>query len=491
LARLVIVSNRVSRPSTRATPQAAGGLAVAMRDALRASGGMWFGWSGEVVEHATGTPQIQSQGGITYVTIDLGRDEHRDYYLDFANSTLWPLLHYRLGLIVYRRHAFERYREVNRRLARTLCTLLQPDDLVWVHDYHLIPLGAELRELGVANRVGFFLHTPFPPPEVLEALPHHETLVRALCAYDLVGFQTEDGVRAFLACIERFAHGRDLGDGVYSAYGVRSRAAAFPISIDTEAFERLAERVANAPETQRLRESLAGRALVIGADRLDYSKGIPNRCEAIDALLTEWPQYRSRFQYLQVTPHSRAEVAQYRALRREVESAVGRVNGRFAEFDWTPIRYINKSLSRRTLAGFYRLARIGLVTPLRDGQNLVAKEFVAAQDPSDPGVLILSRFAGSARELDQALLVNPIDIDDIAAALHRGFEMPLAERQERWAAMMSVLRRNDLTYWRESFVAALRASVPVAAARPADHGGNAVIYDWRSRELIPSETGGG
>ncbi|MBI3513462.1 MAG: alpha,alpha-trehalose-phosphate synthase (UDP-forming) [Proteobacteria bacterium] len=453
MARLVIVSNRVSQPGARS--ERAGGLAIAMREALRHSGGLWFGWSGETAEASSSTPHVVTAGGITYATVDLGKADHHEYYVGYANSTLWPLLHFRLGLISYRRHAFERYRHVNQHLARTLAPLLRSDDLVWVHDYHLIPFAAELRDLGIANRIGFFLHTPLPPPEILTALPHHGTLMRALCAYDLIGFQTKGSVRAFLNYIAEPAGGRHLGEGRFVAFGMRSRAGAFPIGIDTEPFARTAERAETAPETQRLRESLAGRELILGVDRLDYSKGIPNRFEAIDSLLSDRPHHRSRFHYLQVTPHSRAEVAQYRTLRREIEAAAGRVNGKFAEFDWTPIRYVNKSLSRQTLAGFYRIARIGLVTPLRDGMNLVAKEYVAAQDPGNPGVLVLSCFAGAASELDAALLVNPIDVDDIASAIDRGLAMPLAERRERWNAMIGVLRKNDITAWRESFLAAL------------------------------------
>jgi trehalose 6-phosphate synthase len=463
LARLVIVSNRVASPRERVAR--AGGLAVALRGTLERYGGIWFGWSGEIGETSSTSPRVVSAGEVTYATVDLSRADHQEYYVDFANGTLWPLLHYRLGLMEYKRRAFERYREVNRYLARMLCPLLRPDDLIWIHDYHLIPLGAELRDLGVANRIGFFLHTPFPPPEVLIALPHHETLIRTLCAYDLVGFQTDEGVRDFLNYITGIAGGRRHGSGRFSAYGVRSRVGAFPISIDTDHFVEVAKRAVATSETRRLRESLAERDLIIGVDRLDYSKGLPNRFDAIESLLSDWPYHRGRITYLQITPHSRGEVAQYRALRRELEAAAGRINGKFSEFDWAPIRYTNRSLSRQTLAGFYRTARIGLVTPLRDGMNLVAKEFVAAQDPENPGVLVLSRFAGAAHELNSALLVNPIDVDEVASAVHQGLSMPLEERRARWSAMMSVLRQNTVSTWRDAFIAALREPHSLATSR--------------------------
>lgn len=461
MARLVIVSNRLTLPGDGQTR--AGGLAVAMREALRERGGIWFGWSGDVVETPGNAPRITTRGKITYAATDLSAAEHKLYYLGHANATLWPLLHYRLGLMEYRRDAARTYLEVNRRFAKLLAPLIAPDDLVWVHDYHLIPLGQELRKLGVRNRIGFFLHTPFPPAEVLIALPRCEGLIEALCAYDVAGFQTEDCVRAFMSCIREIGGGAEFGGGEFTAFGRQARVAAFPISIDAEGFADVARRASASPEAQRLDESLAGRALILGVDRLDYTKGIPHRFDAIEALLTDWPEHRRQFNYLQITPYSRAEVAQYRALRRQIEEAAGRVNGKFAEFDWSPIRYVNRSFSRQTLAGFHRRARIGLVTPLRDGMNLVAKEFVAAQNPEDPGVLVLSRFAGAANELQAALLVNPIDVDGVAAALRRGLSMSRDERVERWQAMMQVLQRNTIATWCSAFLGALaRAQQPGA-----------------------------
>jgi len=464
LARTVIVSNRVQVPGERGLR--AGGLAVALRDAVRRGGGLWFGWSGAVADDET-EPHILTSGGVAYVTADLPQTDYEQYYLAYANGTLWPLLHYRLGLVQYRREAFEAYLRVNARMAEQLRPLLRPDDLIWVHDYHLIPLGVRLRELGVANRIGFFLHTPFPSVDVLSALPHYERLIAAFGAYDLVGFQTEASTDAFLGCIAAIPGGERLGSVAFTIHGRRSCAAAFPIGIDAEGFAKLAAHAENSVETRRLKESLAGRRLIIGVDRLDYSKGIPQRFEAIEDLLTAHPEHRRGFNYLQIAPHSRAELSQYRTFRRELEALAGRVNGRFAEFDWSPIRYLNKSFSQQSLAGFYRSARVGLVTPLRDGMNLVAKEFAAAQSPLDPGVLILSRFAGAANELDAALLINPIDPAEIAEALHRALAMSLAERQERWQALMAANRRNTVEGWRDMFLAALGGAASLPPARLA------------------------
>ena len=456
MARLVIVSNRVRLPTDRSAQ--AGGLAVALREALRRSGGLWFGWSGEVVDGPVGEPQSAESGRVSYVTVDLSQADHAHFYVGFANSTLWPLLHFRLGLLDYKRADFEGYLRVNAQFAALLAPRLEPDDLVWVHDYHFIPLAAELRKLGVQNRIGFFLHTPFPSADVLVALPHHDVMLRALCSYDLVGFQTDATKHAFLDCLVTLGGGKRSENGAFEAYGLRGRSGAFPIGIDAKGFAELALRASGSAETQRLRGSLAQRTLIIGVDRLDYSKGIPNRFHAIDSLLSAWPDHRRRFNYLQITPHSRGEVTQYRDLRRQLESSAGRINGQFAEYDWSPIRYINRGFTRATLAGFYRLARIALVTPFRDGMNLVAKEYVAAQDAEDPGVLILSHLAGAAHELTAALIVNPFDVDDIAAALHRALAMPLEERRERWTQLADAVWHNTITTWHQAFVTALKAA---------------------------------
>jgi trehalose 6-phosphate synthase len=476
MSRLIVVSNRVAIPSSG--PARAGGLAVAMREALQASGGLWFGWSGEIAEKPDTRPRIASRGKIAYIVTDLSPEEHELYYGNYANSALWPLFHFRLGLIEYRRKAAQVYFEVNRRFAALLAPLIGPDDLVWVHDYHLIPLGAALRERGIKNRIGFFLHTPFPPPEVVAALPRHTQLIEAMCAYDVLGFQTDDHRIAFERCIVDIAGAAVAADGHFRVHERSARAATFPIGIETEAFADLAKKALGTSEMQRLESSLGGRPLILGVDRLDYSKGIPQRFEAVEALLNDYPEKRGQFAYLQITPHSRSEVSQYRALRRQIEALAGRINGAFAEFDWSPIRYVNRSFTRATLAGFLRRSRIGFVTPLRDGMNLVAKEYVAAQDPDDPGVLILSCFAGAAKELHEALLVNPLDIDAMAIALQRALDMPLDERKARWQAMFAVLQRNTISVWTARFLAAL-------AGDPAQPNGSRLRLAAGAEETLP------
>lgn len=465
MGRLVVVSNRVAVP--RRGEPAAGGLAVALKDMLKASGGLWFGWSGETRKDAGLEPRRVRSAGIDYATIDLTEADHKGFYAAYSNNTLWPLFHFRLGLMEYNRQEAESYRKVNRDFAQALLPLLHPDDTIWIHDYQLIPMAAELRALGARQRIGFFLHIPFPPFAVLSALPDAERLLRDLLAYDLVGVQTRRDLGGLINC---FQEGLGLTpDATGSVRGElhgtprRARLSAHPIGIDTRGFATLARKAAFGPDTQRLAASMGGRALIVGAERLDYTKGLPHRMRGFAALLANYPEHLNKVTYLQVAARSRNEVATYRNLRRELDTLAGRINGDYAEFDWTPVRYVARAVARETLAGFYRAARVGLVTPLRDGMNLVAKEYVAAQDPEDPGVLVLSSFAGAAETMETALLVNPLDAEAIAEKLDQALRMPLAERKERWESMMRGLEEQTATSWAESFLAELEElSLPEA-----------------------------
>jgi trehalose 6-phosphate synthase len=455
MARLVVVSNRLPLPSERG-PRA-GGLAVALADALR-PGTLWFGWSGRRSPVPAEAPELIQADGLTYATIDMTDSEYHAFYVGFANGALWPLLHFRLGLMSYRREDYHGYRAVNRRFAAALAPLLQPDDLIWVHDYHLIPLAEELRRLSVRNRIGFFLHIPFVPPEMLEVLPCAKELLAGLAAYDVVGFHTEAYRRNFLDCV-RLMLGAEADSEFGFVYdGVTVHAIVDPIGIDAGGFAKDAARAARGAESRRLRDSLADRALAIGVDRLDYSKGLPNRLIAFGRLLADYPQHRRTVSFLQVAARSREDNSSYQQLRRELDRIVGDTNGRYSEFDWVPLRYITRAVSRRTLAGFYRIARVGVVTPLRDGMNLVAKEYVAAQNPADPGVLVLSRFAGAADELTEALLVNPFDPDEIAEAMHLALSMELDERRARHQALAEKVRQSTARQFCEVFLQHLTAS---------------------------------
>lgn len=463
MARLVIVSNRVPAPRVKGSASA-GGLAVALQ-AFVAPGTLWFGWSGRLAEQTGSTAQIVHGGGIDYATIDLGRDDYDRFYVGFANSALWPLLHFRMGLMRFTREDFAGYLAVNTSFAEALLPLLRPDDVVWVHDYHLIPFAAALRVAGFTGRIGFFLHIPFVPASVLEALPVARELLAALCAYDVVGFQTRTHLSDFLDCVRRFNDFALDGEEVV-AEGHRVRAIANPIGIDATGFARIAQRSAGTAYIQRMRESLNGRALIISAERLDYSKGLPNRFEGFARLLARFPQHHRRVSLLQIAARSREDVAEYQTLRRELDRLAGAINGRFSQFDWMPLRYMTQTVARTKLAGLFRYARVGLVTPLRDGMNLVAKEFIAAQDPADPGVLVLSRFAGAAEELTDALLVNPYDPDDIAEAMHAALEMPLEERQARHATQRRAVFDVTAARYGNVFMEALAGWSSIGAGEP-------------------------
>ncbi|MDQ3288151.1 MAG: alpha,alpha-trehalose-phosphate synthase (UDP-forming) [Pseudomonadota bacterium] len=455
MSRVVVVSNRVALPGQ---PRA-GGLAVAVEAALEESGGLWFGWSGRIDPERSGHVREETSGNVDYITIDLSQQDHDDYYNGFANRTLWPLLHFRVDLVDYSRATYAAYQRVNALFAEKLSVLLREDDLVWIHDYHLIPLAALLRERGVRCRMGFYLHVPMPSSDLLAALPQHKQLFEGLSAYDLVGFQTERDLERFQDYVRLFGRGKVAGDGILETpAGRRLCAGAFPISIDTAHIAEQAELAIDKPSVQRLAASLSGRKLAIGVDRLDYSKGLPERFRAFERYLKQYPDQRGRLTYLQIAPVSRGEVLEYQDLRSELEQLSGHINGTHADPDWTPMRYVNQNYPHATLTGFYRLADVALVTPLRDGMNLVAKEYVAAQDPEDPGVLILSSFAGAARELDGAWLVNPYDLDGVAAAIAAAAVMPLEERRERWQTMMTHLLTHDIARWRHDYLDALSNS---------------------------------
>jgi trehalose 6-phosphate synthase len=454
LARIVVVSNRVAVPSKEGGARA-GGLEVALRSFLKRNHGLWFGWSGRISAAGGASVRTIEHANISYVITDLTRADYQEYYAGFANRMLWPILHYRLDLAEFSSRDLTGYLRVNDLFADHLHKLLRPDDVIWVHDYHLMPLAKALRERGHENRIGFYLHVPFPPPELLTALPKHERVILSLCHYDLVGFQTgvyADNFARYLM-VECGMHSRDRR--TFMAGTRMMRIGVFPVGVETAEFERLARRTVRSSFVQHVLASLAGRTMIIGVDRLDYSKGIGLRMQAFERFLADYPQWRGGVTYLQITPRSRSEIREYAEMERRISETVGRVNGRYGEASWTPIRYVNRPYSRSALAGLYRSSRAALVTPLRDGMNLVAKEFVAAQDADDPGVLILSRFAGAAVECRAALLVNPYDAEAVAVAIDRALSMPLDERRARHSEMFKVLAENDIKLWGTRFISAL------------------------------------
>src|SRR6202521_531197 len=455
VVNLVVVSNRVARGS--ANEPMTGGLAAALLPVVEKSGAIWVGSSGRVRDGAQKEPfaEIEALGAGALAMLDLPAAHYGGYYEGFANSALWPALHSRADLIGVLQGDYLSYREVNAFMARALLRFKKPDTAFWVQDYHFLALGAELRDLGVTQPVGFFLHTPRPARAVIEGVPHHRELIEAMLAYDLIGFQTQDDCENFLGYLSSCL-GVESEDGVVTSRHGKSRIAVFPIGIDAEKFALQAAKAVSHPDVSRLRRSLNGEKLAIGVDRLDYSKGLINRINAFDRMWTLQPALARTVSLLQIATPSRGGIVAYENLQNELAKLISDVNGRHGEVDWTPIRYLNKGYGQYVLAGLYRTAQVGVVTPLHDGMNLVAQEYVAAQNPADPGVLVLSKFAGAANELDTALLVNPHDIDGMAQAIAVALSMPLLERRMRWEAMMVKLRRRSIQQWFTGFVEALQ-----------------------------------
>ncbi|PYE86016.1 alpha,alpha-trehalose-phosphate synthase (UDP-forming) [Pseudoroseicyclus aestuarii] len=451
--RLVVVSNRI--PTGEAP---SGGLVVALHDALKERGGVWIGSSGSTAEGATEDLHTIAEEPYQRLSFDLSEQENEGYYLGYSNAVLWPLFHHRTDLIAVDTEHARIYQEVNAKVARMVARVVGPDDLIWIQDYHFLPLASELRKLGVDNRIGFFLHIPFPNSSDMPALPERRLMPDWLSAYDLVGLQTQRDVSNALDFLLRDGGAEILLRGRLRLGNRQFELRSFPIGIDVDAFATASTENAGAGERLRLGP---GEKLVLGVDRLDYSKGIPNRVEAFGEYLRGRPDPEQRATLLQIAPPSRENVEAYRDIRHDLETISGRVNGEMAELDWTPVRYIRRNVPRDTLAGLYRRADACLVTPLADGMNLVAKEFVAAQDPENPGVLILSHFAGAAEQLDEALMVNPYDAVEAGKAIQKALDMPLHERRARHLSLIRSIRDYDITWWTEAYLGALQEAGPL------------------------------
>ena len=446
--RLIVVSNRIPMGDNPS-----GGLVVALHDALARSGGVWLGAhpetgdGSEPLEEVGRTPSQRLAFRLTQEQLD-------NYYLGFSNSVLWPLCHRRGDLIDMQRDYVDAYSQVNARVAQLIADIVTPDDLIWIHDYHFFPLARELRALGVLNRIGFFLHIPFPALGDLSMLPEPESFADCLAHYNLIGLQTRGDVARCLEMFRADPRAEFLPDGNVKFLDRVVSLKSFPIGIDAGAFRAEALQDAPSPFGRETPERY-----LIGVDRLDYSKGLPNRFRAFARYL-ENRTTDTRPCFVQIAPPSREQVQAYQDITRELEEIAGNVNGRFAELDWTPIRYIHRPVPRGDLARLHRKASACLVTSTADGMNLVAKEFVAAQDPEDPGVLVLSRFAGAAEDMTEAVLVNPYDVDEMARAIGEALDMPLEERQRRHDACLKIVEQTGTAQWSHDFLHALRTCIP-------------------------------
>lgn len=448
MKRIVLVSNRVMNLTAAAQ---AGGVSVALADILKTDSGLWFGWNGQIAEPGSDLDSVtvtKAGSSSAIATSPISEEEHRAYYLGYSNSVLWPVFHNRLDLAQFEAGYFRIYSDVNARFARQLHALLEPTDTIWIHDYHLIPLAAELRKLGVTAPIGFFLHIPAPPAQTFMAIPEYRALARALSAYDLIGVQTQADVANLISFFEDAVAGRILQDGRISVFDRRLAITSFPVGINLPDFQ-------GAMPAQSLAQATPEAKRIIGIDRLDYTKGLPQKFRAYERFLEKYESYRGKVVLSQIAPPTREDVEAYSEIRHTLEHLSGSINGRFGEMDWVPIHYIHRTAARKRLRDIYRSSQICLVTPLRDGMNLVAKEYIASQDATDPGVVILSRFAGAAEQLKETLIVNPYDIEDVADAIKTGLEMPLDERRQRHAKLFESIATYDTFTWRTSFLRAL------------------------------------
>jgi len=447
--RLVAVSNRTAiDPNSRA-----GGLAVALWDSLQAGQGLWVGWSGKIRDYANRKATLASDDGVDFALCDLRKSQYEGFYLNYCNSILWPLFHNRLDLVNFETHDFEPYLDVNRQFAYAVMENAEPQDFIWVHDYHFFLLANELRQQNWTGEIGFFLHIPFPAPDVFRALPEAEIIGRALCDFNIIGLQSQTDVINLKRYLCEDHRAEIVGEEDLKVHGRHLTIRHCPIGIDANSFRAASKSKPAKKARKKLRRFQADRKLIIGVDRMDYSKGLPQRFEAVSRLFDDFPDTHGQTSFMQIAPPSRSIVDEYANLREKLDELCGRINGDYGDLDWIPIRYLARPYPREAISGLYRMADVCLVTPLQDGMNLVAKEFVAVQDAEDPGVLILSQFAGAAEQMIDALIVNPYDSEAVAHAIHQALNMPLSERKDRWESLFENVKTQDIHWWRKQFFA--------------------------------------
>lgn len=448
MPRIFVVSNRVSDPEAA---RQAGGVAVAIADMIADQSVVWFGWDGRVVDDEAFTPAefIETSCGRSKTfTVALSRTEHERFYLGYANSVLWPVFHNRLDLALFEAGYFEEYKRVNRRFAEQLASMLQHDDVVWIHDYHFLTLAKELRDLGVRNAIGFYLHIPVPPAQAFLAVPEYAEIAEALSFYDLIGVQTQLDVANLIDFFLQSVFGQLMRNGSVRIAGRKVRIKSFPVGIDLATFDNIPNDLDSPSKETR----------IVGVDRLDYTKGLPQKFRAYGHFLASNPEFKGNVVLAQIAPPTRETLDAYNDIRSELENLTGSINGLHSDLSWSPLQYLHRTFEREQLFAIFRNSRVALVTPLRDGMNLVAKEYVASQDPSDPGVLVLSRFAGAAESLTEAIIVNPYNIPETANAIKQALEMPLEERKRRHAELLATISRENSAQWSANFMAQLNTA---------------------------------
>jgi len=452
-SRLIAISNRTAF----GTKSKAGGLAVAVWDALKSSNGLWMGWSGKIYDFPSNRFSEAEQDGVNFALCNYTKTEYEDFYLGYSNSVLWPVFHGRVDLAKFDDRNFKTYVEINKRFAENTVDLAEANDVIWVHDYHFLLVAKFLREMGSSLPCGFFLHIPFPNPDAFRSIPDHKHLIEGLISYDVIGLQGKRDIANLKMYLQQELGAEPVSDTVMRVNGREVTLLHCPIGIDGKSFAQTATSQPAQEARNRLSTFQRNRSLVLGVDRMDYSKGLPQRFEGMAKFFDDFPDQHGKVSFTQVAPPSREMVDEYMHLREELDALAGRINGDYGDLDWIPIRYLARGYAREEVAGLYRLAEVCLVTPLQDGMNLVAKEFIATQDPENPGVLVLSQFAGAAEQMKDALLVNPHSPTEISNAVAKALAMPLKERQARWQSLFDGIMSEDITWWRERFMTALNA----------------------------------
>ena len=484
--RVINVSNRLpilirKHASGARVERSSGGLATALEAGWRDRPGVWIGWAGGTADHQVDPLLVKASKNRSYTlrSVALTQEEIAKFYSGFANEIIWPLFHDMPSRCNFDPEYWEVYQRVNRKFAKVATETANQDDFIWVHDYHLMLTADAMRKAGVRAPMGFFLHTPFPGPDVFEKLPWKKPILKALLEFDVIGFQSDHDRTNFAGCLERLLpeveiergdHNFQILSGQPYSEARRTVVGTFPIGVD---FEEFAQQAAS-PEIESLsdeiRRRLLGDVLVLGVDRLDYTKGIPERLKSFRLLLRQFAELRGHITLVQVVVPSREEIPNYKHLRREVELLVSETNGEFTQPGWVPVHYIHRNLGREELLAYYRAADIGLVTPLKDGMNLVAKEFCAAQI-DERGVLIVSEFAGAGPELRSgAILVNPNDFAEVAQALHDAARMPIEEKRRRMRLLRQIVKDHSVQRWVRSFLQAIPAAL--TGRSEGGHGGD-------------------
>ena len=455
MSKLIVLSNRVSLPNP--DKSTAGGLAVALQDALNDIGGIWLGWNGEKIEnHHDPNFSPTEYEGVEYITCPLTEAQYSGYYCGFANSTLWPAMHNRADLIEYQPEEFKIYQQVNRLFAHQLAQIAHPDDIIWVHDYHFLSVAHYCRELGMQNRIGFFLHIPFADLNIWNLLPAAHSLIQDLCQYDVIGLQTELDQKQCMDVCHHFLPSQVIHSNVLNYNNHQITIQCYPIGINPELIQKVAQQKKENPNPIFEFEDLIDQKTIISVDRIDYSKGLIERFNAFEEFLKNNPEYHKHITDLQIACPCRMDVPAYKNLYELIDSKVDFINHEFSQDNWQPINCSHETVAHDDLMKIYLQSDICWVNSLRDGMNLVAKEFIAAQDPDNPGILILSKYAGAAEKMSEAIIVDPENRGDMIKALKTALSMSKSERLERYKQLMQGLKSFDINDWRNAFLKDLR-----------------------------------